>query len=288
MRRVNGLSWPLHPLQLGSWLALLLLLASFHLLCLPVLLHQALLPLLLSLSWLLAGLLCCFAYVCCRRDPSVPPFSGAVSPLPSADASKECRWCGGLCSLDTHHCRLCDKCVPGFDHHCLWLNTCIGRANYRCFFAALVAASAFLLYQAAVSAYCLGELAGSTAWQRSVSTVYGAASTTNGGRVALQALLVLSLCLHLCAFFPLVHLLSLHVWLSRHRLTTYEWIMQSRAKLAAAAGKSAAAVPANEVQMAGDVHETKPAPNNRGDTVTMAAADEDRDSIPHAFGLDKV
>ena len=252
MKRVNGLSWPWHPLQVSSWLALLLFLASFHLLCLPILLHHQLLPLFLVLCWLLTALLFISAYICCRRDPSIPPSTAAINPLPGADSTKECRWCQAVTTLDTHHCRLCDKCIPGFDHHCLWLNTCIGRSNYAVFFVALVSVCAFLAFQVGVLAYCLEVVSGgSVAWRESVAAVYGLGGGGDGGKVAVQVALAFSLCLQVCALLPVSHLLALHVWLWRQRLTTYAWIVQSRANVASpSAGKKAEAASVKELQMA--------------------------------------
>ena len=279
MARANGFGRPLHPLQLVSWLALLLFFASFHLLALPVLLHHRLLPLLVALCWLLVSSLFALVYVCCRRDPSSPPPTSAVNPLPPAELSRECRWCAAVCWADTHHCRLCDKCVPGFDHHCLWLNTCIGRANYRHFVAALSAATAFLAFDAAVLAYSLHALGESTGWQSAVSAVYGAAGSSAGGQTALRALLVLSLCLHVCALLPVAHLLSLHVWLSYHRLSTYAWILQSRAREAGV--RKAAAEPAEKGHTAVDIQlaTTPPRPTDGGAVIVVTAADDMRQTV---------
>ena len=297
MKRVNGLSRPFHVLQLSSWLALLLFLASFHLLCLPILLHHALLPVFLVLCWLLTALLFISAYICCRRDPSIPPFTASISPLPTPDSSKECRWCSLTVTLDTHHCRLCDKCVPGFDHHCLWLNTCIGRSNYNTFFLALVAVCSFLLYQCAVLAYCVAEVAGSAAWRSSVAEVYGSVSiisSAEGGRAVLLALLSLSGCLHLCALLPVSHLLALHVWLWRQRLTTYAWIVQSRNQSLSApvVGKAVEALPVNEVQMAAkdksamDEQSVAEEPTVAVIITMAVAAEESAEQMPNAVVVD--
>ena len=163
-----------------------------------------------------------------------------------------------------------------------------GRSNYRAFFLSLVAAAAFLMFHAAVVAYCLAALSGSDAWTAAVSAVYGEYIATYGGKTLLQALLALALCLHTCALLPVVHLLALHLWLSCNGLTTYEWIMQSRAKTASAAAEEIApAGPAVPMHSAEKAEKTLPVVDPEAAAVSLTAADENREPVVGSFAADQ-
>ena len=230
-RRVNGFSRPFHPLQLLSWSVLAIFIASFHLLCIPALLHHMLLPVFVVLLWCCTAAVVALAFTCCSRDPSVARSSSsapAVLPLPSAFSSsspsgfsRHCHRCDAQFPSDSHHCRQCDKCVLSFDHHCLWLNTCIGGCNYTAFLQLLLSTNALLFTLLAAQALAVWEI-------RTGGAGGGAWGGEAGGLVTVESLLLLSGALVLCALVPLLHLSALHAWLCYHRLTTFAWIMSSR------------------------------------------------------------
>ena len=49
----------------------------------------------------------------------------------------ECKKCGIIRPLRSHHCSICEKCIDKLDHHCYFLNNCVGRKNYKFFFSYL-------------------------------------------------------------------------------------------------------------------------------------------------------
>ena len=49
----------------------------------------------------------------------------------------ECKKCGIIRPIRSHHCSVCEKCIDKLDHHCYFLNNCVGRKNYKFFFSYL-------------------------------------------------------------------------------------------------------------------------------------------------------
>ena len=233
-RRRTGFSSPLHPQQVLSWVVLSVFLLVFHFLCIPIVLNHVLLPLFLSVSWALTVAIVIFAYQICSGDPSTPspPSTHSITPLPPnfpASTTKQCQWCRLSVSLSSHHCRLCDKCVPGFDHHCLWLNTCIGKSNYRTFLSLLVTTCVWLAWITGVTGWVLDEAAEGRRWGGELS---------DSRDIALESGLVASLVLYCLTLVPLLHLLTLHVWLCWRGQSTYGWIMDTRQQEAMKAAAS--------------------------------------------------
>ena len=84
--------------------------------------------------------------------------NSSVSPILKNEKDKyydlittECKKCGIIRPIRSHHCSICDTCIDKLDHHCFLLNNCIGRKNYRFFFSYL-----FLSFLNSIIAIILG------------------------------------------------------------------------------------------------------------------------------------
>lgn len=143
-RRINGLNFPLHPLQVIGWLAIIIFALSTFLVLIPALtppLHNYLLILVTGLFTVhivchLAALLLDPADKELRRqhksDRIIPEFDRVKHK--HVIEHGRCHLCNIRTSGPrTKHCSVCNKCVGKFDHHCKWLNSCIGSRNYSPF-----------------------------------------------------------------------------------------------------------------------------------------------------------
>ena len=76
-------------------------------------------------------------YICISINPAVSPISNKEKENNSGLITTECKKCGIIRPIRSHHCSICDKCIDKLDHHCFFLNNCIGRKNYKFFFSYL-------------------------------------------------------------------------------------------------------------------------------------------------------
>lgn len=175
-RRINGLEFPWHPLQMATWLLYPIILIHYFGFLMPLLWsHIADKVIVTFMFSLFSALAVVFGYIVCRIDPvdgallsAVDGKKNAPSPTDSppaaetaphscfcwnsktdsvavAQADEEkvyCYLCEAHVCESSKHCRFCNKCVKGFDHHCKWLNTCVGVQNYK-YFLCVVACVTF-------------------------------------------------------------------------------------------------------------------------------------------------
>lgn len=145
-RRRNGLSLPLHPLQiLATVVIIVLTLLNYLTLCVNIPVHpwRWLSIVLSSLAVLpLLGVYIALALIDPADDEVIANSRG-----PRTDFDRRqhahviqqfyCHVCAVHVTDKAKHCSCCNKCIYAFDHHCIWLNTCVGGKNYRLFLAML-------------------------------------------------------------------------------------------------------------------------------------------------------
>lgn len=243
--RINGWSWPPHPLQMLAWTAYIFLAVTGFGVFIPLLPHH----------WVPAGYICTGVMFACHlivhlsavtinpavKNVRVKSFHG---PVPVFDRSKHahviennhCGLCNVFVSSKAKHCGACNKCVSDFDHHCKWLNNCVGSRNYWFFLNSVITALLGATLVNIIALYVLIEYFNDPRLLRSDSHfevtenntdiwyvfLPGTPVQTAGYSIVVLASVTLVLGLLFIAF--LGHLLCFHIYLRWNRLSTYEYI----------------------------------------------------------------
>nr|XP_030138109.3 palmitoyltransferase ZDHHC1 isoform X5 [Taeniopygia guttata] len=247
--RRNGWSWPLHLFQVIAWLLFLFF----------ALVGFGILVPLLPRHWLPAGYICpgvCFIYhlVVHLTAVSIDPADANVreknylGPLATFNRNQHahvienhhCHVCDVDVSVKSKHCGTCNKCVCGFDHHCKWLNNCVGERNYWLFLNSVLSAILGLGLLLLVAFYVFVEFFVDPAVLRSDQHfdalrnhmdrwyVFLPASPVETRAPAILVTAGIFILLSLVTMILLGHLLTFHIYLLWHKLTTYEYILQQR------------------------------------------------------------
>ncbi|NXW79699.1 ZDHC1 palmitoyltransferase, partial [Hirundo rustica] len=247
--RRNGWSWPLHLFQITAWLLFLFF----------ALVGFGILVPLLPRHWLPAGYICpgvCFIYhlVVHLTAVSIDPADANVreknylGPLATFNRSQHahvienhhCYVCDVDVSAKSKHCGTCNKCVCGFDHHCKWLNNCVGERNYWLFLNSVLSAILGLGLLLLIAFYVFVEFFVDPMVLRSDQHfdalrnhmdrwfVFLPASPVETRAPAILVTAGIFILLSLVTMILLGHLLTFHIYLLWHKLTTYEYILQQR------------------------------------------------------------
>ncbi|XP_009088944.1 palmitoyltransferase ZDHHC1 isoform X1 [Serinus canaria] len=247
--RRNGWSWPLHLFQVIAWLLFLFF----------ALVGFGILVPLLPRHWLPAGYICpgvCFIYhlVVHLTAVSIDPADANVreknylGPLATFNRNQHahvienhhCHVCDVDVSAKSKHCGTCNKCVCGFDHHCKWLNNCVGERNYWLFLNSVLSAILGLGLLLLIAFYVFVEFFVDPAVLRSDQHfdalrnhmdrwfVFLPASPVETRAPAILVTAGIFILLSLVTMILLGHLLTFHIYLLWHKLTTYEYILQQR------------------------------------------------------------
>ncbi|NXI77560.1 ZDHC1 palmitoyltransferase, partial [Rhipidura dahli] len=247
--RRNGWSWPLHLFQIIAWLLFL-----FY-----ALVGFGILVPLLPRHWLPAGYICpgvCFIYhlVVHLTAVSIDPADANVreknylGPLATFNRNQHahvienhhCHVCDVDVSAKSKHCGTCNKCVCGFDHHCKWLNNCVGERNYWLFLNSVLSAILGLGLLLLVAFYVFVEFFVDPTVLRSDQhfdalrnhmdrwLVFLPASPVETRAPAILVTAGIFILLSLVTMILLGHLLTFHIYLLWHKLSTYEYILQQR------------------------------------------------------------
>eukprot|EP00826_Nyctotherus_ovalis_P030516 TRINITY_DN2435_c0_g1_i4.p1 TRINITY_DN2435_c0_g1~~TRINITY_DN2435_c0_g1_i4.p1 ORF type:complete len:202 (-),score=23.10 TRINITY_DN2435_c0_g1_i4:921-1526(-) len=136
-----------------------------------------------------------------------------------------CRLCRTHVLERSKHCGVCNRCVDQFDHHCDWLNNCIGKKNYWLFIALIIIVGFFSLLQLACNVAIMVTI-NQEDYKSQLMDFYDISST----QVYLLVFITLGICCVLEIMFLLfiLQLIFLHYWLSKHDVTTYEYVMYKR------------------------------------------------------------
>ena len=222
----NGLSWPLHPLQVVAWVLFPILTAAFFSLCIPAMTTG--LQVFLST---VHALLCVCVCVYGAKTTISNPIDRIVEKTIAGEAIdidteayrhllKYCHVCRAYVRPLSMHCRVCNKCVETFDHHCMWLNNCVGYRNYRIFFKTL-SFTTFMILDHLLVCFVLTLLyIFSEEFRDHVLNTY------DGGLHQITWLVLqIVMCVLLGAIsFEIVKLYKFHIDLIRNNSTTYAYL----------------------------------------------------------------
>ncbi|XP_047635277.1 uncharacterized protein LOC125126183 isoform X2 [Phacochoerus africanus] len=248
--RVNGWSKPLHKFQVVCWVVFFALTFTNFGIFIPLLP-----PYWRYTAYGVTGSIFLFHLVVHIVAVSINPAEKSVrqknylEPMPVFDRSKHahviqdlyCLLCEINVDSKTKHCSACNKCVSGFDHHCKWLNNCVGRKNYRYFFSSVVSALAGLLCMFAILSYLFVQFLVDPMQLRTDPHFAGLSRDTwllflpfLPVRAKAPVLLLIGLLVLVLVIVGLVllgHLFFFHLYLMMKKLSTYEYITQSRQQL---------------------------------------------------------
>lgn len=220
-RRKNGFEWPLHQLQILSWVVFGVDVLLFACVGLPLLETWAS-RIGIGVSFFLSTVaLVTFAVLATVCNPGEVPPPGKI-PNPRMD--RICSECNIVVSERTKHCFSCNKCVDTFDHHCMWLNNCVGAKNYWWFMGAITSA-------AIMTGICVGTCsyifvsAFIDPEESFDARFHEFAATLSLPWELFVTLLGLLAMINVPLFMLDVQLLVLHIFLISQNLTTYDYIM---------------------------------------------------------------
>jgi palmitoyltransferase len=206
--RRRGIMPPYNPIQIISWMigiSNITFVSIFY----PKHCSSSFFPVFFYISFSLVAF---FSLALLIIDPSDPMLKGK-SQSPDSSITASCSICDSIVSPSSKHCGQCNRCVAHFDHHCKWLNTCIGRSNY-CYFILLL--TSLLLYMCELFVYSLDV---------SIKSIEKNDEITATFSLIFLAESAVALVLDL-------NLIGLHIYLKARGLTTYEYIVRKKQKVA--------------------------------------------------------
>ena len=222
--RINGLQWPLNFWQLGAGFVFTTQALLFFFYIFPY--EDVTEPygciLLTVVTFTTTAVLVLFvptSYI----DP------GDEARFTKSDRAELTRYCGhceAKVEETSRHCTKCNKCVTGLDHHCKWLNTCIGSKNYKYFIFLVGFCMLHVLIQLGTSIYFLGETLNNEDKSRAkLRDDHVMSATMSDFHIALGV----NIFLYCLLLLVLGELFTFHVILIYKNITTYDFIMASRA-----------------------------------------------------------
>jgi len=160
-----------------------------------------------------------------RRDPVDPYIHMSEEELEGTTDLLKCSACVSRVNKLSRHCLICDKCVVDYDHHCKWLNNCIGERNYRTFICLIFSTLLLVGTQVIVGVVLFVKYVGKMdQLQADLSSASISINETVYFCIVCGNILV-----GLGACMMVAHLVSFHIYLVYHGLTTYNYVMQQQA-----------------------------------------------------------
>ncbi|XP_029192735.2 palmitoyltransferase ZDHHC11-like [Acropora millepora] len=234
--RINGWSWPPHPLQFVAWFFLIF----FSVFYFGVIVFY------LPEHWQAAGIIIpggfcgihiTYHILALTIDPADPNIRGGSKKGKGLfDRSKHrhvivnshCHICQTDVGSKSKHCSVCNKCVSDFDHHCKWLNNCVGGQNYRLFIGCISSAFVLALLVFIVTLYIFVIYFTSKDELKSLTDGKLKLFAAVPKDVIFITFLGIMLGLLLLTIALLGHLLGFHIYLMYHKMSTYEFVVSSR------------------------------------------------------------
>lgn len=225
--RVHGFRWPLHPLQVLSWVVFGGDVLVYLIFCVPMIETVAAQVVVTSCFVISVIFLVVSTFIATKCDP-MDPYVLRDESLFKEEELDELPYCG-LCATTVQarskHCRVCKKCVNSFDHHCMWLNNCIGGDNYRAFFVSISSVAVMIGIVLGTILYQIIDLATNEGFVlRLEASVIHQDLTKEAFLVILIAMSLVNVPLWVLD----MQLVFLHTYLMHQNLTTYEYITNKR------------------------------------------------------------
>ncbi|CAE7361624.1 ZDHHC1 [Symbiodinium pilosum] len=225
--RINGFRWPLHPLQVVSWVVFGTDFVVYLVLCIPMIetvLWQVLVTsfFLTSVGFLVVST---FLATSCNPMDSYVLRDEAEFKDEELEELPYCGLCATTVQARSKHCRACNKCVSSFDHHCMWLNNCIGGDNYRAFFVSISSVAVMIGVVLGTILYQFIDFFTNEAFE---SRLQASAVHSGLSMEGFLATLIAMSFVNVPLWCLDMQLVLLHVYLMHQNLTTYEYIMNRR------------------------------------------------------------
>lgn len=227
MVRRHGFERPLEPLQLLTWMLLVVLVSEFYATVIPTFKEAVSWGVGVAYAICVAGCIAAGALACSTDPIDENAWKPQASGHQDAAATQDkhlCYVCQLLVNKNSRHCRFCNKCVDRFDHHCRWLNNCVGAKNYRYFLSLLVSALCLTSIQLAMSVVLIVKYHTDDRGEaQRVADNYGKLSS-------LQFIIVIYVFGAVTAplVAMLVQLIGFHCMLLYEGLTTYDYIVREQ------------------------------------------------------------
>lgn len=219
--RVHGFRWPLHPLQVLSWVVFGGDVLVYLIICIPMIETVAAQVVVTSCFVISVIFLVVSTFIATKCDP-MDPYVLRDESLFKEEELDELPYCG-LCATTVQarskHCRVCKKCVDCFDHHCMWLNNCIGGDNYRAFFVSISSVAVMIGIVLGTILYQIIDLATNEGFVLRLEASVVHQDLTK--EAFLVILIVMSL-VNVPLWVLDMQLVFLHTYLVHQNLTTYE------------------------------------------------------------------
>ncbi|CAI2386803.1 unnamed protein product [Moneuplotes crassus] len=225
--RTHGLKYPLHPYQVGSWIFYFINVVSYYFIVLVSIKHHTGLVITISAIFtILIIVVAILVTIATLIDPTDDIVKRGKKE-PSESFAFYCKICQSNVSDNSKHCGQCNRCVANFDHHCKWLNNCVGDVNYKLFIYLCISVLSFQVYYCIILFYSVLEFfINREEYEASLSDLYG-----NETGTPFVAISIIIFVLNILPIVAILNLLSLHIWLKKKGLSTYDYIIQKREKL---------------------------------------------------------